>query len=118
MKHSININSTILFYILQLKTYKRTTYQDVFYAFMMNINNNVGISTTATTTTSSTTTTTNGLHKRPLAIGYKQQGPILVTLPQQQQQQSTTKIEEENNQPFRGGISEVKVAMTITTATT
>ena len=50
MKPSININSTILFYIFQVKTYKRMPYQDVFYAFMMNINNNVGISTTATTT--------------------------------------------------------------------
>ena len=56
-----------------------------------NNSNNVDTSTTAT---SSTTTTTNGLYKRPLALGYKPQGPNLVPpLPPQ----STTKIEEENN---------------------
>ena len=108
MKLSIGINSTILFHIFQLKLSKeRHIKMSSIHSTTNNSNNNnVG------------TSTTNGLHKRPLAIGYKQQGPILVTLPQQQQQQSTTKIEEENNQPFRGGISEVKVAMTITTATT
>ena len=113
MKHSININSTILFYIFQVKTYKRMPYQDVFYAFMMNINNNVGISTTATTTTSSTTTTTNGLYKSPLAIGCKPQGANSSATATSTTTKSTT-IKTENNQLPEVVVVKVK-AITATT---
>ena len=88
-------------------------YQDVFYAFMMNINNNVGISTTATTTTSSTTTTTNGLYKSPLAIGCKPQGANSSATATSTTTKSTT-IKTENNQPSRGGSSEMKTTATTT----
>ena len=108
MKLSININSTILFYIFQVKTYKRMPYQDVFYAFMMNINNNVGTSTT----TSSTTTTTNGLYKSPLAIGCKPQGANSSATATSTTTKSTT-IKTENNQ-----LPEVVVVKVKTTATT
>ena len=75
MKLSININSTILFYIFQLKLRKE---RHTKMSSMHSLTNNNNVDTS--TTTSSTTTTANGLYKKQLALGYKPQGSILVPL--------------------------------------